>query len=150
MLSGLCQLKIIQRIEEMKNKTKKWALGGILLASTSYLAGVLTAPKSGKSTRSIIKIKTYNTKMTTEKQLKIYYSQLNELIESGAAQINTIKLASDKDLNDLLSKAVVTKNLVRKVLNDIHDRGADNENLQNAGAEAKKSIQYLKKYISSK
>ena len=150
MLSGLCQLKIIQRIEEMKNKTKKWALGGILLASTSYLAGVLTAPKSGKSTRSIIKIKTYNTKMTTEKQLKIYYSQLNELIESGAAQINTIKLASDKDLNDLLSKAVVTKNLVRKVLNDLHDRGADNENLQNAGAEAKKSIQYLKKYISSK
>ena len=150
MLSGLCQLKIIQRIEEMKNKTKKWALGGILLASTSYLVGVLTAPKSGKSTRSIIKIKTYNTKMTTEKQLKIYYSQLNELIESGAAQINTIKLASDKDLNDLLSKAVVTKNLVRKVLNDIHDRGADNENLQNAGAEAKKSIQYLKKYISSK
>jgi len=150
MLSGLCQLKIIQRIEEMKNNTKKWALGGILLASTSYLAGVLTAPKSGKSTRSIIKIKTYNTKMTTEKQLKIYYSQLNELIESGAAQINTIKLASDKDLNDLLSKAVVTKNLVRKVLNDIHDRGADNENLQNAGAEAKKSIQYLKKYISSK
>ena len=120
------------------------------MASTSYLAGVLTAPKSGKSTRSIIKIKTYNTKMTTEKQLKIYYSQLNELIESGSAQINTIKLASDKDLNDLLSKAVITKNLVRKVLNDIHDRGADNENLQNAGAEAKKSIQYLKKYISSK
>ena len=133
----------------MKNN-KKWALGGILLAGTSYLAGVLTSPKSGKSTRSIIKIKTHNTKITTEKQLKIYYSQLNELIESGSGQINTIKLASEKDLNDLLSKALATKNLVRKVLNDIHEKGADNKNLQKAGAEAKKSIQHLKKYISSK
>ena len=49
---------------------KKLAIGAAISAVLGYIAGILTAPKSGKETRDDIKSKAHETYAAAEKELK--------------------------------------------------------------------------------
>ena len=54
----------------MDKRVKKFAIGTVIAAAAGYVAGLLTAPKSGKETREDIKNTAVKTYKVAEKELK--------------------------------------------------------------------------------
>jgi gas vesicle protein len=64
----------------MSQSSKKWALGAIIAGIAGYIAGILTAPKSGKETRQDIKDAAEQGMAEAEKQLKKLHTQMSDLL----------------------------------------------------------------------
>ena len=60
----------------MKNSGKKIAIGTIVAGAVGYVAGILTAPKSGKETRKDIGDAAVKAKNEAERKLKKMHSEL--------------------------------------------------------------------------
>ena len=58
----------------MAKNTGKWAAGAVVAGVAGYVAGILTAPKSGKETREDIKHAATKAKTEAEKKLKELHS----------------------------------------------------------------------------
>lgn len=132
-----------------KNNTgRNIAVGALLVGLAGYVAGILTAPKSGKETRKDIQKKAKQAKTEAEKNLKALHSELNDLISTGKSKAKDLKDTAKTDLVDALGKAQVAKEKAREILSAVHEGGAENEDLQKAVNETKKAVDHLKKYVS--
>lgn len=122
---------------------KKWALGAIFAGIGGYVAGILTAPKSGKETRKDIKDEAVKLKTEAEKSLKQLHTELDKVIAEAKAKTG--------DAKDVAHKAVATaetaKTKVREILSGIHAGEADDKDLNAAIKEANKALDNLKKYV---
>lgn len=134
----------------MKNTTKKLAIGTMIAAGAGYLAGLLTAPKSGKETRGDIKNAAAKAKAEAEKKLKGLHSELDGLINKAKSEIGKTKQKASKELVDATAKAQLAKEKARELLSALHDGYADDKELDKALTNAKKSIDHLKKFINVK
>ena len=68
----------------MSKRSRNFALGTAVAAAVGYLAGVLSAPKSGKETRKDIARTASKARIEGEKQLKNLHSELNILLEKSS------------------------------------------------------------------
>jgi len=127
---------------------KKVALGAAISAAVGYLAGILTAPKSGKETRQDIKNKAMETYAAAEKQLKKLHTELTDVIDEVSDRITTFKGTSSKSVDEALDKGRDAKQKAREVLSALHDGEAEDKDLQKAIADATKAIQHLREYLS--
>jgi gas vesicle protein len=130
-------------------RKKTLALAGVVIAGASYLAGILTAPKSGKETRKEILDNAVKTKIAAEKKLKLGQSELNELISQAEKQKNKLSDKAKRELENSIDKAKNAREKAREVLSAIRDGDVNDPNLQAAIEEvklAKKNlVTYLKK-----
>ena len=131
----------------MSKYARRVALGTLVAAAAGYVAGVLTAPKSGKETRKDIQNTAIKAKKEAEKNLKQVHSELTGLITSGKTKAKTAKASAKNELEEALSKAQFAKDKVRVILSAVHEGDADDKDLKRALTEAKKAIQHLKIYI---
>lgn len=131
-------------------KRSKIALGTVLAAGAGYLAGVLTAPKSGRETRDDIRKKALAAKTEGEKKLKKMYSELDALL----AQVNEKAKKSKEKLSVEVKESVATaesaKLKAKELLTAIHEGEAEDKDLSNAITDAKKAITNLKQYLAKK
>ncbi|HVX57156.1 MAG TPA: YtxH domain-containing protein, partial [Candidatus Saccharimonadales bacterium] len=74
------------------NNLKRLAIGGTIAAAAGYLAGILTAPKSGKETRADIKETASDSVAQAEKELKKLHTELGKVIDE--ARINGDKFSA--------------------------------------------------------
>lgn len=130
------------------NATKKFAVGAVLAGVVGYVAGILTAPKSGKQTREDVKQTASKAKVAAEKQLKMLHAELTTLADQLAIQTKQAKTSVDKELNKALSKAAASKDKVRQTLSAIHEGGADDKDLDKAIKEAKQAVEHLKNFVT--
>jgi gas vesicle protein len=131
-----------------KSNAKKWALGAVFAAVAGYLAGILTAPKSGKETREDIKEKAEQGVAEAEKQLKKLHTQMADLIAQGKEKAETLKGAAQKDLQVAIDKAAVVKEKAREMLSTLHEGNtAEDKDLRKAIDEANQAISHLKAYL---
>ncbi|HSD55958.1 MAG TPA: YtxH domain-containing protein [Candidatus Saccharimonadales bacterium] len=131
-----------------KTNAKKWALGAIFAAVAGYLAGILTAPKSGKETRQDIKDKAEQSVAEAEKQLKKLHTQMADLIAEGKEKATTLKGVAQKDLQIAIDKAAVVKEKAREMLSTLHEGNtAEDKDLRKAIDEANQAISHLKTYL---
>ena len=130
-----------------KNTTKKFAWGTVIAAAAGYIAGILTAPKSGKETREDIKSTAAATYSAAEKQLKALHTELNQLLDQAKAKTSELKGIALSDLEKAMTLAKMAKEKTRDVLSAVHEGGAEDKDLQNAIKEANKAVEYLKKYL---
>lgn len=128
---------------------RKFAIGALVAGVAGYLAGILTAPKSGKETRNDIKDVALRTKAEAEKSLKALHSELNELITEGKTKVKELKNTAKADLDDALGKAHTAKQKTREILSAIHDGDVKDEDLQSAVDDAKKAVSHLKKFVKN-
>lgn len=136
-----------------KNKdglVKKIAIGGAIAGLAGYLAGILTAPKSGKRTRSDIKKAANKSVLQAEKELKVLHTELDRLLKQTKAGGEKLSVRTKKELDVLVVKAKDAKEKTREVLSAIHEGGADNKELDKAVKEASDSIEHLKQYLKKK
>ncbi len=131
-----------------KNNGKNLAIGTLLAGLIGYLAGILTAPKSGKETRKDIQDKAIKAKTEAEKKLKSLHSELASLIESGMQKVASVKKSAQGELTAALEKATIAKEKARQVLSAVHEGGADDKDLQKAIDDVNSAIDHLKKYVS--
>ncbi len=132
----------------MAKNGKKWALAAVVAGAAGYVAGILTAPKSGKETRKDIKDAAVKAKSEAERVLKELHSDLDALIVKGKARAKTLGATAQKELLKLLDNANSAKEKARTILSALHEGdAADDKDLQGAINDAKSSIDNLKKYL---
>lgn len=129
-------------------KGKSFAIGAAIAGAVGYLAGILTAPKSGKETRKDIADKAVQAKREAEKRLKSLHSQLNDLIDQAKKISVKVSGVAKEEGDKLLKAAIASKDKVRAVLSSVHEGGADDKDLQKAIKDANQAVDSLKNYIS--
>lgn len=132
----------------MTKRPGKLALGGLLLAGLGYLAGILTAPKSGKETRKDIQRTATKAKNDAEKKLKQAHAELTDVIDQAKSKASAATGKVKAELDSVIEKAVAVKDRARGVLSAVHEGESDDRDLQKAVSEANKAVDHLKKYIS--
>lgn len=106
---------------------RRFGLGIIIGAIAGVVAGLLTAPKSGKETRDDIKNKAMDVKGVAERRLKDAHKELCEL--SDEAKKKTVKLQgkASKELEELISKADALKDKIKIAITSIKSGDDDND-----------------------
>lgn len=129
------------------SKGSKFAVGTAIAAGIGYVAGVLTAPKSGKETRKDIHDKAVKAKTETEKKLKELNTELNSLINTAKARAKGAKAGAKTELHKALDKAVGAKEKAREVISAFHEGESEDKDLQKAVTDVNKAIDHLKTYL---
>lgn len=133
-----------------KDTTKKVAIGALIAGAAGYVAGLLTAPKSGKETRKDVKIAAIKAKNTAEKQLKELHSELSEYIAKAKTGATKFKDVANDDFDKAIKAAVGAKDKVREMLTALHEGGAEDKDLKQAISDATKAIDHLKQFANKK
>src|SRR5690606_39969342 len=120
-LLNQCADKLINGENNMANG-KKWAIGAILAGIGGYVAGILTAPKSGKETRQDIKEEAVKLKTEAEKKLKELHTELDVVIGEAKDKAGDVKSAAGK----AVVAAEAAKSKVKEILSGIHAGEASN------------------------
>ncbi len=132
----------------MSKSTKRWAVGALIAAAAGYVAGILTAPKSGKETREDIKHAAEHGMAEAEKQLKKLHTQMNELLGQAKERVASLKGTAQKDLQLAIDRTTAAKEKARQLLSSLHEGDADDKDLKKAIDEANKALDHLKKYLA--
>ena len=131
-----------------KNSTLKvLAIGGTIAAAAGYVAGLLTAPKSGKETRGDIKTAANESYAKAEKELKKLNGDLGKLIDDAKLRGDKLSAKAKSELNELVEKAKDAKSKVREVISAIHEGDAEDKDLKKAVKDAKAAIDHLGEYL---
>lgn len=131
----------------MSKKSTNFAVGTIIAAGIGYIAGILTAPKSGKETRSDLRRSASKAKTEGEKQLKSLYSDLQDTIDKANQQTAKAKGKASKEYKEAVAKADVAKKKAKLLLSALHDGDADDPNLKAVIKEVSSAKKNLVKFI---
>jgi gas vesicle protein len=130
-----------------KGSMKKFAVGAILAAAAGYVAGLLTAPKSGKETREDIASTTKNAVNAAEKELKVLHTELSKLLDEARERGGELKGVAQENMDKAMAAAKVAKEKARELLSAIHEGDADDKDLKKAIDDAQKAVTHLKTYL---
>lgn len=131
----------------MKDSTKKLALGAVVAGAIGYVAGILTAPKSGKETRKDIKDKTGQVIAEAEKRLKQLHTELNTLLNEAKQIADKLHGKARTELEKAMIAAAAAKEKARELLSAAHEGTAEDKDLDNVVKEVTKAVDHLKTYL---
>lgn len=132
----------------MKSRTKKLAVGAAIIAAGGYIAGILTAPKSGKQTRKDLQKSAIKSKTEAERILKKTHTELSDLMEKVKKSAKKFKNTANKEFAGAITKAQFAKEKAREILLALHDGDVDDKDLQKAVNDVNKAITHLKTYLA--
>jgi gas vesicle protein len=131
----------------MKDSTKKFAIGTVIAGAVGYVAGILTAPKSGKETREDLKDAAGRALAEGEKQLKNLHTELADLLKEAQGAATKLKGEGREQLEKAMMAAATVKEKTRVLLSAAHEGTAEDKDLQKAIKEANKAVDHLKSYL---
>jgi gas vesicle protein len=131
----------------MVKKIKNIAALTGLAAAAGYLVGILTAPKSGRNTRSDIKKTASKAKTEGEKKLKMLHSELREAIDAVTKRKNKASAKASKEMKEAIKTANQAKEKARQLLSALHDGDADDPNLKAVIKEVSDAKADLEKFL---
>jgi gas vesicle protein len=134
----------------MNKAVKTFALGTIVAAAAGYLAGLLTAPQSGKDTRRDIKDATILGAREAERQLKRLHTELNDIIADAMEKADKLTGRAKGELDVAIQLAAVAKEKVRVILTAVHEGKADDKELNGAIKDARTATDHLKTYLKKR
>lgn len=129
-------------------KTLKKVLVAVGLAGLAgYVAGLLTAPQSGKETRADLKEAAARGMTEGERQLKQAVSELGDLTDQLRRRAAELGDKAGKEAAELADKARQARDKAREVLSAIHEGDAEDKDLQTAIKQANDALKHLKAYL---
>ena len=131
----------------MKSTDKKIALGTVIGIAAGFIAGILTAPKSGKETRKDIKDASSKVINEAEKRLKVLYAELDEAIVKATQKAKTYKGKGRDKLDQLVDKAKDAKQKAKDMLSAIRSGDAEDPDLKEAIAQSIEAKNHLLDYL---
>jgi gas vesicle protein len=129
---------------------RRLAVGTTIAAAAGYVAGVLTAPKSGKQTRGDIKAAAVKKRQEAEKQLKKLHTDLDKIIKEAKSRSSKMNAKAQKEIADLLKKAKASKESTKQAISAVHEGDAEDDDLRKAITNAQNSIDNLRTYLKKK
>jgi len=132
----------------MKKSVRRLAIGAVIAAAAGYVAGILTAPKSGKETRADIKKNAKQAQVEAEKELKKLHTELTAAIEQAKARIEPTAGKTREELAAAIDKAKAGKDKAREILSAVHEGETVDKDLAHAIREARAALKHLKVYLS--
>ena len=129
------------------SNAKNIAIGGAVAAVAGYVAGVLTAPKSGKETRADIKDTAERTMTEAEKDLKRLHTDLDNIIKEAKTRGGKLSSRAQKELDKLVAGAKDTNQKAREMLSALHEGDANDKDLAKAIKDANKALEHLRDYL---
>lgn len=133
--------------KDSNSNMKRLAIGSTVAAVAGYLAGILTAPKSGKETRGDIKQATNESIAQAEKDLKKLHTELGKVIDEAKINGDRFSAKTKNELADLVDKAKDTKEKAREVISAIHEGDAEDIDLKKAVKEANTALEHLREFL---
>lgn len=128
-------------------KGSKFALFAVGAAAAGYVAGLLTAPKSGRETRQDIHDKALETKEQLGVKLESVSKDLSSAIAAGKSRLKSLESTAKLEVEKAISTAVLAKDKAKDVMTAIKTGEADDKDLKNAVKDVNKAIDNLKKYL---
>src|SRR5579862_4501585 len=115
-----------------QHTVRKVAIGSTIAGVAGYLAGILTAPKSGEQTRQDIADKAGDLKDDAAAQLENLDDELKDLIQS--TKVKTIALSSSAriEFNEAVVRAKDAQNKASQVLKAAKNGEASDPDLNKA------------------
>lgn len=135
------------RKERQRQLRRRLAVGSGLAAVAGYLAGILTAPKSGRETRDDLKAAAERGRVEAEKDLKRLHTELDKSIKDAKANSGKLSVQAKKELNELVAKAKTAKEKTREVISAVHEGDAADDDLRKAVKQANLAVKNLRKYL---
>ena len=132
-----------------ENTVRKIAVGSTIAGVVGYLAGVLTAPKSGRETRGDIAHKAENVKDSAEDQLLDINDELKDMIKSTKAKTVTLSSTARAEFNEALIRAKDAQNKTAQVLKAVKAGEAADPDLNKAVKQGRLALKNLGKYFKS-
>jgi gas vesicle protein len=126
----------------------KYVLGAVVAAAAGYVAGILTAPKSGKETRQDIHAAAIKAKTATEKELHILRHDLDMLVAKIKVQYSDKKEEVTLEIQKAVTKAKAASEKSAEVLEAFRQGKTDDKELQKAVDDSREAFTHLKKYLS--
>ena len=132
----------------MSKSSSKGVVAAVILgAAAGYVAGVLTAPKSGKETRQDIKNAADKYKSEAEQRLQLLRDELSVLIDDASARARYYSDKGRKEVAVLVDKAKMAQNKAREVMSAAKSGEAQDKDLDKAIAEANQAKKHLIDYM---
>lgn len=131
---------IMGRKEHRRRVIKDVAIGSTIAAAAGYVAGILTAPKSGKETRESLK-------NGAEKELQKVHVDLDKAVSEAKKTGHKAGSKAKKELDDLVAKAKDGGQKAGEVLAAVRKGTAKDEDLAKALKQAQNSLNNLRKYL---
>lgn len=130
----------------MDKRSRRLVRGTFFALAIGYIAGVLTAPKSGKETRQDIKDTATRNIGEAEKILKKKHTELSQLINDVSKRADSLKGRAKKEAASVVASSKSAKEKAREVLSAMHEDEVKDQDLQKALQDAEKAIEHLKRY----
>ncbi len=130
------------------SKKSKFALGTLLAAGAGYVIGLLTAPKSGRETRTDILRASRQAKVEAERKLKEAHSEFSKLIDEATVVAQNSKGKVSDEFAKARIQADQVKQKTKELLSAIHEGEAEDSDLQGAITDIKKATNHLKKFVT--
>jgi gas vesicle protein len=128
---------------------RKIAVGSAIAGLAGYLAGILTAPKSGQQTRDDIARKADDLKEDTEGQLTDLNEELKTMIKSTKVKTVALSSTARAEFNEAVVRAKDAQNKTTQVLKAAKTGEAGDPDLNKAIKQAKQAIKNLGKFYKS-
>jgi len=132
---------------DKNSAVKIFAIGALISAAAGYIAGILTAPQSGKETRADIKNKATESYAAAERELKRLHTELSETIDKVNSRLKDLQGRSAREADEALQKGRAVKQKAREVISALHDGEADDKELRRAIKDATDAIEHLRNYL---
>lgn len=132
----------------MSKSDGKGVLAAIIVgAAAGYVAGVLTAPKSGKETREDLKKSAEKYKQEAAVRLQDAKEDLSKLVEDASEKAQYYSEKGKKEVSVLVDKAKLAQNKAKDVLHAVKRGEAEDKDLQSALTEASEAKKHLVDYL---
>jgi gas vesicle protein len=128
---------------------RKIAIGTVIAGTIGYLAGVLTAPKTGKQTRSDIAHKAGDIKLDAEAELEDLNQELKELIKNAKVKTVALRSTARAEFNEAVVRAKDVQNKSAQVLKAAKAGEAQDPDLNKAVKQASQAIKNLSKFFKN-
>lgn len=136
-------------LRKKQNIGQKLALGAALGGALGYLAGILTAPKSGKLTRQDIMDKAGEARNEAADQLEAATVELSEALAGAKTKTTAMNAKAREEFNQAVIKAKDAQNKSAQVLKAFKAGEADNPELNRAVKQARLALRNLGKFLKS-
>ena len=135
-------------MRKKNNKTAGKALvGAVVAGAAGYVAGVLTAPKSGKQTRKQLAEKANEMRGDTEDQLKKTVDELKEMLDKAKDKTMTLSSQAKEEYNETVLRAKDAQKKGSEMIAALKAGKADDPELDKAIKQAKQAKKNLAKFL---
>jgi gas vesicle protein len=132
----------------MSKADGKSVLAAVVIgAAAGYVAGILTAPKSGKETRADIKNTADKYIADAQVKLQSLREDLSSLIEDATERAKTYSDKGKKEVAALVDKAKSAQVKAKSVLGAVKNGEAEDKDLQKALDDANNAKEHLAEYL---